>query len=403
MIFACHPQRLESVAWVAERKDVLSVFFWMLGLLAYVHHVRQPSPCRMMWVTVCLILGGMAKPTVVTFPLALLLLDFWPLRRFGSSMAEFRANVWPLIREKIPVLAICPMVAVMAIWSESYQGSIVPLHFPWYLKLCRVIENVWFYFETFFVPTGLAIVHRIEKLDYLHVALAGLALAAITLLVLWRMSRSPWLVTGWFWFLFTLAPVASFIQIGPVTVADRYNYLPSVGLAVAVVFSTAEAMARWPRIRSWVMGGLAGWILICALETWACLPRWRNTFTVFESAYYNGAHYIACDHLGSLLYARQKFRDSIAVCNRGLAENPGFASLYNTRGGDYYMLGDLASALADFNRAIEASPSFSPSYYSRALVHIQRKQFVEARADLKEYLHHGGQLDPSMLTFLHNE
>ena len=145
------------------------------------------------------------------------------------------------------------------------------------------------------------------------------------------------------------------------------------------------------------MGGLTGWVLICALATWAGLPSWRNTFTVFESAYRNGAHYIACDQLGSLLYARQEFQQSIVVCNRGLEDNPQFASLYNTRGGDYYGLGDLDHALADFNRAIEINPAFSPTYYGRALVHIQREQFAAARADIKAYLHAGGQLDTTML------
>jgi protein O-mannosyl-transferase len=396
-LFACHPQRLESVAWIAERKDVLSVFFWMLGLLAYAHHAEQPGPRRMMWVAVCLILGVMAKPMVVTFPLVLLLLDFWPLNRLGGSIAELRARAWPLIKEKIPLLMICAAVAAVTVWSQGNQGGIMPVHFSWYLKFFRVIENTSFYCQTFFAPTGLAILYRTEKLDYLLIALAGLALVAISLLALRQAWRWPWLAVGWYWFLFTLAPVAGFFRIGEITVADRYSYLPSVGLALALVFSAAEIAVRWPRIRPVLTGALAGWIFFCALTTWADLPRWRNTFTIFESAYRNGAHFIACDQFGSLLYARQEYQQSLTVCNRGLEENPQFASLYNTRGGDYYMLGDLDHALADFNRAIAVNPAFSPPYYGRALVHIQRKQFAEARADAQSYRQHGGQLDTAAL------
>jgi protein O-mannosyl-transferase len=397
ILFACHPQRLESVAWVAERKDVLSVFFWMLGLLAYVRYAEQPNVRRMVWVVFCLILGVMAKPLAVSFPLVLFLLDFWPLRRFGSSSAGLCAHMWPLIKEKIPLLAICAAVAMVTIWSQGNKGAIVAVHFPWYLKLCRVIENVGFYCKTFFSPTGLAIVYRTEKLDYRNVALTGMALVVISILILRRAWRWPWLAVGWYWFLFTLAPMAGFFRIGEITVADRYSYLPSVGLALAVIYSAAEAVNYWPSIRNGLASVLAGWIFLCALATWSDLPRWRNTFTIFESAYQNGAHFIACDQLGSLLYARQEFQQSIVICNRGLAENPQFASLYNTRGGDYYMLGDLDRALADFNRAIEVNPTFSATYYGRALVHIQRKQFAEARADVQEYLHNGGQLDTSGL------
>jgi tetratricopeptide (TPR) repeat protein len=396
-LFACHPQRSESVAWIAERKDVLSVFFWMLGLLAYARHAEQPGPRRMMWVVVCLLLGVMAKPMVVSFPLVLLLLDFWPLRRLGGSTTALRANAWPLLKEKIPLLLICAAVAVGTIWSQASKGGILPVHFPWYLKLFRVIENIGFYCQKFFAPTELTIVYRIDKLDYLHVALTGLALAGISLLALRQAWRWPWLAVGWFWFLFTLAPVAGVFRIGEITVADRYSYLPSVGLALAVVFATAEMTSRWPRFRSGLAGALAGLMLFLALATWADLPRWRNTFTIFESAYRNGAHFIACDQLGSLLYARQEFQQSIVVCNRGLADNPEFASLYNTRGGDYYGLGDLDHALADFNRAIELNPAFSPTYYGRAMIHVQRQQFAEARADVEAYHRAGGQLDTSAL------
>jgi hypothetical protein len=396
-LFACHPQRLESVAWIAERKDVLSVFFWMLGLLAYMRYAEQPSWRGMAWVAVCLVLGVMAKPMVVSFPLTLFLLDFWPLRRLGGSPAEFRVNAWPLIKEKIPLLMICVAVAMVTIWSQDSKGAILAVHFPWYLKLFRVIENAGFYCKTFFSPTGLAIVYRTEKLDYLNTTLMGLTLLAISTLALVRAWHWPWLAVGWYWFLFTLAPVAGFFRIGEITVADRYSYLPSVGLALAVVYSIAETAAHWRRFRIVLTGWLAGWIFVCALATWADLPRWQNTFTIFESAYRNGGHFIACDQLGSLLYARQEYQQSLVVCNRGLEENPQFASLYNTRGGDYYMLGDLDSALADFNRATAVNPAFLPPYYSRALIHVQRKQFAQAHADIDEYVHYGGRPDPSML------
>jgi tetratricopeptide (TPR) repeat protein len=394
-LFACHPQRSESVAWIAERKDVLSVFFWMLGLLAYARYAEQPSLRRMTVVAVCLVLGVMAKPMAVSFPLVLLLLDFWPLRRFGNSAAELRAKVWPLIREKNFLLAVCVVAAAVTIWSQANKSGIMPVHFAWYLKLFRVTENVGFYCQTFFAPFKLTILYQTEKLEYLHVALVGLALLAISAVAISRARRWPWLTIGWFWFLFTIAPVAGLIRIGEITVADRYSYLPAVGLALMVVYSATAMGICWPQLRSVLASVLAGWILFLALETWADLPRWQNSYSVFESAYRNGGHFVACDQLGSLFYAQQDYQRSLAICNRGLAANPECTSLYNIRGADRFMLGDSNDALADFNRAIEIEPTFADPYYSRALIHIQRKEFAEARADFKAYRQLGGELDTS--------
>ncbi|HEV2692100.1 MAG TPA: hypothetical protein VG347_04320 [Verrucomicrobiae bacterium] len=396
-VFAWHPQRLESVAWVAERKDVLSVFFFMLGLLAYVRHAEQPGWRRMAWVAACLVLGVMSKPIVVSFPLILLLLDFWPLRRLGNPTTGWVARLWPLIKEKIPLFLICAAIMVATVWSQGNRNGILVVHFPWYLKLFRITENVWFYGRMFFCPTGLSLLYRTVALNYLHVLAVGAVLAAVTVIALRQARQWPWLAAGWFWFLFSLAPVAGFIRIGDITVADRYSYLPAAGLAIAVFYSAAAALARWPRIRSGLAGVMAAWLMFCAAGTWADLPRWQNTYTIFESAYRHGAHFVACDQLAAQLYLRQEYQQAITVCNAGMEDNNGLASLYNTRGGSYLMLGDADRALADFSRAIEMKPSFSPPYFSRAMIHSQRKQYAEARADIKEYQRQGGALDPATL------
>ena len=392
VLFAWHPQRSESVAWVAERKDVVCVFFWMLGLLAYSRYAARPGPGRMAWVGGCLVLGGLAKPMVVSFPLILLLLDFWPLQRCGGGMVELRGRVWPLVREKLPLLVIVVLLAMLAVWGQSQQGAVAPVHFAWYLKLFRVFENLGFYCQSFFVPSGLAIVYRVEKLKYLHCVLAGGALTAVSLLVLWRAWRWPWLVLGWFWFLFAVAPVAGFFRVGTITVADRYSYLPSVGLAVAVVWSLVVIGDHGPGIRRAMTSLLALWVVVCALATRADLPRWRDSYSVFMSAYYHGAHYVACDHAASFLYARHDFQGSLAACDRGL-ETSDCVSLYNTRAYDYLMLGNLDQALTNFNQALRFSPDYADAYYGRAMVHLRRNQFAEAREDAANHLKYGGKLD----------
>ncbi len=394
-LFALHPQRLESVAWIAERKDVLSVFFGMTGLLAYLRYAEHPSLRRMMWVYASFMCALMAKPMLVSFPFILILLDFWPLRRAGRSNVELCSKMLPLLKEKSLLFVMCAVAGGVTIWSQWIDGAIVPVHFPWYLKILQLIENVGFYCKSFLMPKGCSIVYPVEHLDYMYLFFMGSALMVISLLALRQLWRWPWLAVGWLWFLLALAPVAGIFRLGHIAVADRYSYLPSAGLAFVVVFAIIEAISYWPHSRSLFVSGLASWIFFCVLMTWADLPRWKNTYSVFESAYRNGHHFIACDQLGSLLYANQEYQQSVVVCTRGLDVNPQFASLYNTRGGDYYMLGDLNRALADFNQAILVNPAFSPAYYSRALVYIQRKKFDEAKADIKTYTSYGGQLDSS--------
>ena len=394
-LFALHPQRAESVVWISERKDVLSLFFCMSGLLAYARYAEQPGRGKMFLVAVCLTLGLMAKPMVVSFPLMLLLLDFWPLQRTGGSGAELRAKIWPLIREKIPLFLISATAMVATVWSQGNKHGLTTVHFAWYLKLFRVIEDIGFYCKSFLYPDGLSLLYRTAPLNFVHVTLVGLVLLGITVLAFQKARRWPWLVVGWLWFLITLAPVSGIIRIGDITVADRYSYLPSIGLALVVVYAIVEMMARWPRARSVPAGALVAGITLLSGATWVDLPRWRDNFSIFESAYRHGAHFAACDQLGAMLFARQEYKEAIVVCTRGLdSELP---SLYSIRGHAYYQLGDLDHALADFNHAIEFNPAFSDAYYCRALVHLQRKQFTEAKADLEAYHQTGGTLDTSAL------
>ena len=285
----------------------------------------------------------------------------------------------------------------VTIWSQANHGGILAVQFAWYLRLFRFIENVWFYCVSFFLPVGLSLVYRVDPLVTLYVALAGLVLGFISVLVVMRARHWPWLAVGWFWFLFTLAPVAGFFRIGDITVADRYSYLPSVGLALMVIGAAGVVMVRWPRSRSGLAGVVAAWMLFCAMSTWADLPCWRNTYTIFRNAYQNSGHFVACDQYAFQLCTRGEYQQSIAVCEQGLKENPDLASLYNTRGADYLHLGDADRALADFNRAIEINPAFPIPYYGLAEIHAGRKQFVEARADIKQYVRLGGTADVSKL------
>ncbi|MGH9361727.1 MAG: tetratricopeptide repeat protein, partial [Thermoanaerobaculia bacterium] len=243
-LFAVHPLHVESVAWIAERKDVLSAFFFFLALLAWSGYARRPSSWRYLLALLAFALGLLAKPMVVTLPLVLLLLDVWPLGRLPlAAAAERRRALGPLLREKLPFVLLALGAAAVALVTQREAMS--PLAA---LSLGRRIANALLAYAAYLSdtvwPRGLAVFYPLPgALPAWRVALAAVLLAALTALALARLHRSPWLAVGWLWFVGMLLPVIGLLQVGSQARADRYTYLPSIGLFVALVW---EVAARVP-------------------------------------------------------------------------------------------------------------------------------------------------------------
>jgi protein O-mannosyl-transferase len=297
-LFAVHPTRVESVAWISERKDVLSGLFWMLALLAYLGWVRRPSAGRYLLVTLALALGLAAKPMVVTLPCVLLLLDFWPLGRRGLR---------GLIVEKIPLFALSAASSVVTLHYQ--RTSMAPLDvLPWDLRLANAAVSYVSYLGKAFLPRNLAVFYPFPmEIPAWKTAGAVLLLALVTALAVWRARKSPWLLVGWLWFLGTLVPVIGLVQVGRQAMADRYTYLPFVGLFLAVVWGTAEWAERRGALRP-VLGALAVLaILGLAGMTRAQTRHWRDGVTLFRHALaVTGNNPLARQGLARALAAAQK-------------------------------------------------------------------------------------------------
>ncbi len=389
-LFAFHPLRNESVVWVAERKDTLSAWFWMLGLLAYVHYVERPGAKRYALVLLSLALGLMAKPMLVTFPCVLLFLDFWPLKRLGSDWSAMRRNLWPRFKEKLPLLAVAAVMCGVTLWTQSQAGALNQGGQSLIGHLRQVAANYGFYLQKSFVPVGLTILHPERTVGGAESVLFGLLLAGVTGAVVWRGFRQPWLATGWFWFIGALVPVAGFVPIGHISVAERYSYIPSVGLALLIVWSVAE----WTRARAWVRlfaigAGIAA-AAACLAMTRLDLPRWKDSLALFESALKVAPHAVTYNNLAVHYLDHGEYEKAIEPLNRAIELEPDYVTAIINRITAFEKTGRAEQAKADYARLLKVEPRSAEGYYSRAEVLLNLGRIDEAIRDFTAAL----QLDP---------
>jgi tetratricopeptide (TPR) repeat protein len=286
-LFALHPLHVESVAWACELKSALSTFFGLLSLIAYVRYAEAPSIRRYAWVAIMLAFGLLAKPMLVTWPFVMLLLDYWPLRRFDiTSRREVATKLWPLLREKLPLFALVAASAVVTTISASRNGFVRTLaHEPIALRLSNALVSYAKYLLRAFWPNDLAMYYPFPEtgIPAWQFIGAALLLIVITAFCFFQSRKhSGALIVGWLWFLGTLVPVIGLLQAGAQTMADRYFYIPSIGLFIAIVFGLADIAER-RRVAPWVSAAIANVVLLVfATLTNAQIHLWRDSFTLFE-------------------------------------------------------------------------------------------------------------------------
>jgi protein O-mannosyl-transferase len=287
-LFALHPLHVESVAWAAERKDTLSTFFGLLSLIAYVGYTTSPSPKRYALVAVMLALGLMAKPMLVTWPFVMLLVDYWPLRRFHiNSRSEVATRVWPLVYEKLPLFILVVVSAVITFVAQSHAGAVEGFtRLPIESRLSNALVSYAKYLLLTFWPHDLAIYypHAAAGIPAWQIIGGAFLLIGITAFCLFQRKDRPYLFVGWLWFLGTLVPVIGLVQVGGQAMADRYFYIPSIGLFVALVFGLAD-IAKSRRIAPSLSAAIASVVLlVLATLTNAQIHRWSDSFTLFKYA-----------------------------------------------------------------------------------------------------------------------
>jgi tetratricopeptide (TPR) repeat protein len=434
-LFAWHPLRVESVAWAAERKDVLSAFFWMLALIAYTRYARESkvqNPKSKVFYSLSLLAfacGLMSKPMVVTLPFVLLLLDFWPLERFSRftfhvsrsektstpiyrEQAESAAR---LIYEKLPFFALALAGSVVTYLIQKSGGAVWSSGIlPFHARVANALLAYMRYLSKTFWPADLAIIYPYPRhWPVMAVIGAALLLALWSGLFLWRARQNPYLLAGWFWFLGTLIPAIGLVQVGSQSMADRYMYIPSIGLFILIVWGLNDCLSFRPPWRKMAMliGGLA--LAGCLVCTSIQLNYWQNSVKLLRHAIeVTTDNFVACNFLGRALddagqkdealslyaksvrieshYPPAQYNLGMAWLNRGWAEKAceplatAVRLVPDDAGARYYFGtalmdgGRLDDAIAQFNEALQLDPSLAKAQGKLALVFIKQGKTAEA-------------------------
>jgi tetratricopeptide (TPR) repeat protein len=394
-LFALHPLHVESVAWVSERKDVLSTFFWLATIWAYAWYAAAPSLGRYLAVILAFALGLMAKPMLVTLPLVLLLLDYWPLGRLRGlvpgavpsgarqpSSGSFKRLVWPLLGEKIPLLALAALSCLVTLVAQKLSGSVQSLTLlPLGTRLANALAAYVKYALKMFWPYPMSFFYPLAPVLWWQAVAAGLLLLALSALLLYGARRHPYLAVGWLWYLGTLVPVIGLVQVGGQAMADRYTYIPFIGLFIIVAWGTFELTARW-RHQGVALGAVSvGLLTACLLSTRVQATYWRNSESLFNHALeVTGDNYMAYHHLGMDLANRGKLEQAIAMYKKTLSLAPAYPSAYNNLAIVYARQGRLDEAVPLFKAAIQLAPNDATFYRNLALAYRQQGKISEAEA-----------------------
>lgn len=385
-LFALHPLHVESVAWAAERKDVLSHFFFALMLVAYARYARKPAVGRYALVAVLLALGLMAKPMLVSAPLLLLLLDYWPLQRFSLDRAGFR-GLKPCVLEKIPLAALSLASAVVTIAAQRAGGAVRTLEtVPLSQRGMNAAIAYCTYIVKTFVPTRLAVLYPYtDQLDLAKAAAALLVLAAMTVLALAAARKYRFLPVGWLWFLISLVPVIGLVQVGSQSHADRYTYLPHTGLFICIAWGlpallTALRPNRAPALAAKALPAAAAAVLIAlAAATAYQVTFWKNSTALFTRAISvtqknNVAHY----NLGNTCLSSGEYKAAAENFVKALQYKPDDIEAMTNLGVVFMRVNELDKAASCLEQVLAKKPDFEYAAYNLAVVRYRQKDYQAA-------------------------
>ena len=411
-MFAIHPLHVESVAWITERKDVLSTFFWMLTMGAYSYYVEHPGFRRYFFVLLFFALGLMAKPMLVTLPFVLLLLDYWPLQRFGEIKPDHKVHtevfkpvisdkqkkksktkqavketlevkkpadpeykwslIYPLLWEKVPLFILAILSSIVT-YIAAQSGGLKSIEaFPLGVRIGNAFISYIAYIGKMIWPSNLAVFYPYPSSWVPWQVLGSIfLLIAITVAVVRMVKRFPYLAIGWLWYIGTLVPVIGILQAGEQAMADRYTYIPIIGLFIMVAWGV-PTLIKSEEIRKKLLFpvGVAS-LAILAVLTWQQCGYWKNSINLWTHAsQVTKDNFLAYSRLGNAYGKLGQHQRAIENFNEVIRLKPGYFIAYNGRGISYESLGQSQLAIENFNEAIRLKPDYAEAYNNRGRTYL---------------------------------
>jgi tetratricopeptide (TPR) repeat protein len=371
-LFAIHPLHVESVAWVAERKDVLSAFFWFLTIWAYARYAEQPGLKRYLLVLLFFGLGLMAKPMVVTLPFVLILLDYWPLGRLQlhtvRTVSDFdipTSSLFHLVREKIPLFVLTAVTIVATVVVQEKVGALKSLEaFPLTTRIANALVSYTGYIAKMIWPHNLAVYYpHPGTIPVWQVAGSGLLLLCISVMVIKAAKNRPYLAVGWLWYLGTLVPVIGLVQVGSQAMADRYTYLSLVGLFIMIAWGLPSLLAGWRHGRNAFAIASAILLLGCVAGTWRQVGHWQNSITLFQhTVNVTSDNHFAHNNLGVALARGGRLGEATYHYSQALRIKPDRAEVHNNLGNALAAQGNVDRAVDHYYQALEIDPNNARAY-----------------------------------------
>jgi len=393
--FGLHPMHVESVAWIAERKDVLSTFFLLLTLVAYAGYVKRPCAIRYFATLMIFALGLMAKPMLVTLPFVMLLLDYWPLNRFESvqhvkksgrqvsqsvPVTNKHSILYRCIIEKIPFVGLSVVSSIVTVIVQRSSGAVVETDkFSFGIRLANAVLSYARYIGKMFVPADLAVFYPTSGIAFGQFALGVVLLIGVTMLVLFLGRWRKYLPVGWLWFVGTLVPVIGLVQVGAQAYADRYTYISYIGLFIMIAWAVPEFLSKWPHHK--VVLGASMVIVLTALGI-CChgqVSYWNNSISLFSRAIeVTENNCVAYNNLGAEYGKCGRYPEAIEAYKQAIKINPDYAKTYYNLGAAYGVLGRHKEAIEVYNQAIRIKPEYAEAYNNLGVAYHGLGRYEEA-------------------------
>lgn len=422
--FALHPLRVESVAWAAERKDVLSMFFGMACLYVYSFYAENLKKSGYFLCLALFTLALMSKQTMVTLPFILMLLDYWPLNRWQKTIkrndAKFN-SAKRLIWEKIPFILLTIVASIIIFWAQNKGGRLTSIQeLPIVTRIFNAIVSYATYLVKMFWPFNLAVFYPYKmSLPLWEVALALIILACMTIAALQYLRKLPFLFVGWFWYMGAMIPLIGLVQAGAQAMADRHTYLPSIGIAIIISWGSTSLIKNKTIQKIFLSPAGVAVLIFLSVLTWHQCSFWKNSSSLFYHALrVTENNYLAHGNLARALLDEGKngeaihhfqevirikpnsaipynmlgdaytkigqYESAVKNYNHAISLDPAYANAYNNRGTAYSGLNETKQALEDLSKAIQLKRDYTEAYYNRGVVYILAEQYQNALQDLSE-------------------